>query len=67
MANQSAHQLGHIKARGVGVEPTINRATGTMVRQYLLHRLIAGLATLHCHRFTVAPLDIKLVCGSHSA
>ena len=28
MANQSAHQLGHIKARSVGVEPTINRATG---------------------------------------
>ena len=28
MANQSAHQLGHIKARSVGVEPTINHATG---------------------------------------
>jgi len=28
MAIQSAHQLGHIKARSVGVEPTINHATG---------------------------------------
>jgi hypothetical protein len=33
MANQSAHQLGHIKARSVGVEPTITALSAGSVIQ----------------------------------